>query len=477
MVVVVLSLLLALGGSSCSNSPRTNHTLAVLKSRERHVFVISVDGLGAELLARELQKGHLPNLARLRSEGSYAEGVTGTYPSLTAPGHATIVTGKLPAQHGIYANCRCPVSGEKTRVWSSEDIRVPTMWDAARQAHLTSAAISWPLAGGAPINWNLTGLLSSANGDEVELRRLAKWATPGMIEEVVYGLGQVVLGGGDDAIRTRVAIYVIKKYRPNLLLLHLDDLDHAGHRYGPASPETADTLERIDAYIGDLLATIRESGLENTTDVFVVSDHGMMSYNIEIQPNVLLAQAGLITVNEHGKIIGGKIRTVANDGSFFLCWPESENLKASVDAALHPLREQGLVQAVLERDDLAKLGADPDAQMALEAPPGAIFESHARGALIHRLKATRGAHGYLPSRPGVQAVFIAAGPGITAGVNLHQIQMTAICPTVLKALGIDDSQFGVRLAIFVPGCCSDNRRIWSGMGTGGVNPRSTQAKN
>ena len=113
--------------------------------------------------------------------------------------------------------------------------------------------------------------------------------------------------------------------------------------------------------------------------------------------------------------------TIENDGSLFLYWPESENLNARVEAALRPLRKQGLIQSVLGRDALSKLGADPRVQMALEAVPGAIFEDEATGPLVHRRKGVHGAHGYLPSVPEMQAVFIASGPGIKAGVNLHHI--------------------------------------------------------
>jgi hypothetical protein len=46
-------------------------------AQERHVLVISVDGLGASLYERLAAKIHVSNLSRLRREGSYAEGVGG----------------------------------------------------------------------------------------------------------------------------------------------------------------------------------------------------------------------------------------------------------------------------------------------------------------------------------------------------------------------------------------------------------------
>ena len=181
VIRITLTLLFLSGAIGCSNSSHSNQTLASLESRKRHAMVISIDGLSAEFLAKELLQGRVPNIARLRSEGSYAEGVTGTYPSLTAPAHTTIVTGKLPAQHGIYTAKCFPAGHGKVRDWTSTDIRVPALWDKVNQAHLTSAAISWPLAAGAPITWDMTGVLDTRGGVEALLPRLLKWATPGMI--------------------------------------------------------------------------------------------------------------------------------------------------------------------------------------------------------------------------------------------------------------------------------------------------------
>lgn len=81
--------------------------------------------------------------------------------------------------------------------------------------------------------------------------------------------------------------------------------------------------------------------------------------------------------------------------------------------------------------------------MALEAPAGAAFEAHATGDLVVTMKSVGGTHGYLPYRAGLEAAFIAWGPRIKLGVNLHRIRMTTIGPTLLQDLGIHDPQFGV----------------------------------
>jgi predicted AlkP superfamily pyrophosphatase or phosphodiesterase len=247
-----------------------------------------------------------------------------------------------------------------------------------------------------------------------------------------------------DVTRTHLATFILKKHKPNLLLVHLVDLDEHEHQFGPDSPQAAATLEKIDGHIGELLAADRAAGLADSTDVFIVSDHGFLPVQTEIKPNVLFVKAGLLTADEKGNVTGGRIDTVANGGSFFIYWPESEDLRPKVNEALKPLRDQGLLWAVLDRAALRELAAEPAAQMALEAPWGCAFSSGAAGDLLAKEKRTTGTHGYLPFRHELESSFIVWGPDIRAGVDLHTIGMTEIAPTILKAMGIDDRKFGDR---------------------------------
>src|SRR5437867_12906045 len=69
-----------------------------------HVLVISVDGMAAGVDAKPWAGVRIPNLFRLKKEGSFAEGVVGVYPTVTYAAHTTIVTACPPAAHGVHAN-------------------------------------------------------------------------------------------------------------------------------------------------------------------------------------------------------------------------------------------------------------------------------------------------------------------------------------------------------------------------------------
>lgn len=410
----------------------------------RHVLVISVDGMRSSYYVSPPPGLQIPNLRRLMAAGSFAEAVEGIYPTLTYPSHTTLVTGRLPADHGIYTNLSSREPGKDPRdwFWFSSAIKAPTLWDEAREHHLTSASVAWPVTAGAPIDWDVPEIWDPQKPAAGDALYVARFMNPTVALELVTALGPPRPGTEDDANRVRIASYFLTKHRPNLTLVHLEGLDEAEHAAGPASPTANQALERIDGHIAELLAAVKQAGLAASTDVFVISDHGFLPVERHIRPNVLLAKAGLLTTDEAGNVTGGKVTTVVNDGSFFVYWPHDSDLGAAVDAALEPLRRQGLLWAILDRQALAEMGADPQASLALEAPEGAEFVAQARGAVVEPLSRQEGTHGFLPFRSGLEASFIAWGPGVKSGIDLHRIRMTSVGPTILEAMGIRDPKFG-----------------------------------
>ena len=82
------------------------------------------------------------NLAEMARSGVHAEGVLGVLPTVTYPSHATLVTGAYPAKHGVLNNERA--SDGAPWHFDRADIRVPTLWDAARRKGLKTAIVTWP---------------------------------------------------------------------------------------------------------------------------------------------------------------------------------------------------------------------------------------------------------------------------------------------------------------------------------------------
>ena len=98
------------------------------------LVMISIDGLRPDYItAADARGAKVPNLRRFLNEGAYAEGVQGVVPTVTYPSHTTLVTGVWPVKHGIWANTTFDPLQKNYQgwYWYTEDIRVPTLWDAA----------------------------------------------------------------------------------------------------------------------------------------------------------------------------------------------------------------------------------------------------------------------------------------------------------------------------------------------------------
>ena len=283
------------------------------------LVMISVDGMRPDYITEADAHGaKVPNLRRFLKEGTYAEGVVGVLPTVTYPSHTTLVTGVWPAKHGILANTTFdPLQQNQGGwYWYTEDIRVPTLWDVAAAAGRTTASIQWPVTVGAHITWNIPEFWRASTPDDGKLLRAV--STRGLLEEAQAELGEY-RGGIDtsaagDENRGRYTEWILEKKHPALLTLHLSSLDHIEHETGPFSPDSIAVLEVIDATIGKIRATA-ERLAPGRTYIAIVSDHGFVRTDAQLNLLPLFRDANLITLNDKGKITDWKAISWVTGGS------------------------------------------------------------------------------------------------------------------------------------------------------------------
>ncbi|MGD1095059.1 MAG: ectonucleotide pyrophosphatase/phosphodiesterase [Bryobacteraceae bacterium] len=231
------------------------------------LVVISVDGLDNRYLAEADQRSlKIPTLRKLMREGQYSQGVIGVVPTVTWPSHTTILTGADPVLHGILSNWRPP--GD--RYLDYVQIKSPNLIGAAHKAGLTIAAITWPVTVGAPVDWNLPEFFSKRRGGDMDLRSIESRANPpDLVAKIAADSPAFAQEWMDDRIRTMAALWILGHERPQLMLVHLVDLDSEEHDNAPFTREAYATLEHTDQLIGDIV-----TALPAGTAVAVVSDHG-----------------------------------------------------------------------------------------------------------------------------------------------------------------------------------------------------------
>ena len=408
--------------------------------RAKHVVIISIDGLRPDYyldVPRDRITTH--GLDRLRERGSWAEGVVGVFPSLTYPSHTTIVTGTRPAAHGVVQNTRFAPDGGGSWFFESSTLKIPTLWDAAREAGLTTAGISWPVTVGAKIDYLLPET-NQAPRDSTWLDLMRRQSTPGLVDAVVARLGGFEPNANRDyrerdRFSTAAATHIIETYRPNLLLIHLVELDTAQHQYGPHSPQAVEALERVDVSISTILEAISKAGITAETAVIVTGDHGFYRVHSAFQPNVALREAGLLRTDEAGRITDWQ--AMAHRSAIRLKNPNDRATAERVEKLFQELANgpyRGLFR-VVDRAEIAERGGDPEVLLFLEPIEGYTTAAGTTGAFL--IASTRGGdHGYTPDAPAMHTGLILAGAGIARGVVMPLARQIDIAPTAARLLGL-----------------------------------------
>lgn len=409
-------------------------------ARPEHVILISVDGMPPDYYTAPEKLGlRVPTLTMLKQGGAYAEGVEGVYPTVTYPQHTTMVTGLRPAAHGIVQNriFEAPSAPQtKYWYWYANALKAETLWTVAKKAGLTTAAIGWPVTVGAQIDYNVPEIYEPGE-TPATWNWTAKNSTPGLLEKA---LGPDLKKDSNvDERLTLVTEYVIKNHRPNLLLLHLIELDGAHHRNGPRTKAGLEMAEREDAYIRRVIEATRQAGIYEKTTFFIVSDHGFASIDKRFSPNIALAKEGLITLDASGKATAWKAAAWPAGGSCAIVLKDANDKATAAQVntlfAKWAKQERSPIKQRVTPAELRRLKALPQATLMLEAAPGFSFDDTLTGAEVRDSGETyRGTHGYLPTDPRMRASMILYGPGVRAGAKVGLAQMIDLAPSIAQLL-------------------------------------------
>jgi predicted AlkP superfamily pyrophosphatase or phosphodiesterase len=394
--------------------------------------LLSLDGVRPDVYRAPEWRHRYPNLCALERAGASAEAVESIYPTTTYPAHATLVTGVPPRAHGIYSHLASldPTEKERPWCWFASPLRAPALWDVARASGCKIAALSWPVSVGAAIHCNVPEIWNPAAPDpHRDFETPARYSTPGLFAEVAQVVMPMLGRADPDQIRGEAALYLWNHYRPDLLLVHFVWYDAQAHTFGPTSPQALGALESADQAIGKIRDAMSS---EPAATLAVVSDHGFAPVDKEAAPLALFADHGLFARGADGSLALRRLGAVSAGGSLAVYWLEapSPDERRRLSAALDELRGTGVVQEIIDRQELEKLESDPDAELMIEAAPGYKFSDRLEGQVVSNSPKDHGTHGYLPGRPGMEAMFVAAGPAIAPGKNLGRISLQQIAPTL-----------------------------------------------
>jgi predicted AlkP superfamily pyrophosphatase or phosphodiesterase len=398
---------------------------------KKHVIIISIDGFRPDFYRED--KWATPILHQLAKNGVSANGVRGVFPSVTYPSHTTILTGKMPLEHGIYYNSPFEPDGATGRwYWESELIKTPTLWSLAKNAGLKTASVFWPVSVGAPVDYNIPEFWSlDENVDRIlPIRENTK--PKGLFEEIEQNatgkLTETDLNSdflSADENGSRMVAYLIKKYQPNLLTFHIYSVDHASHAEGRDGEMVKRAVAGADHAVGNILEAIEQAGVKENTSLIITGDHGFVNVSKSLNPNVLLLQNKIIADTTAKANWRAKFHT--SGAAAFLHVNQKDDIKVvnEVRALLNALpADQKSLYRIVERKELDEIGTDPNVALALAPIEGYSMSSSTKGDFIKPAKG--GTHGFFPDFKNIETGFIAYGaefknPGVIPLMGLEDI--------------------------------------------------------
>jgi predicted AlkP superfamily phosphohydrolase/phosphomutase len=290
---------------------RTNNT---------KLIIIGLDGSTFDVLDPYIQKGILPNIERLISQG-----VKGTLesaiPPVTGPSWVSFMTGVWPGKHGIYDFVKPMPNSIKRQAISYQDIRTPTIWSILNEAGKKVGVVNLPITYPPPkvngfiipglLTPHVYGEFAHPKGLMGELRqsigkyvfdvywqRYGKAGAEKFLDEIIYCTTQ----------RIKVIMYLLEKKSWDIftgVFIGTDRIQHCLWQYiHPAQEKAltkrehrivskvADYYRQLDCFFRDLLKQIDEKA-----DLIVMSDHGFGPLERKMYINRWLEEKGYLFIN------------------------------------------------------------------------------------------------------------------------------------------------------------------------------------
>lgn len=229
----------------------------------RRALVIGIDGLRADALKQQVETGNAPSIAALVANGTvtwnaYAGGQLGNatqQPTISGPGWTSIATGMWTNRHNVVDNST-PAYNQPAVSGSYLVTQAPHFarrLEEAAPGTFASSIASW--------SWIEDYLVA---------------AQPSYLDYHAKGVG------GSYAVRdTDVkakAVAHLGSADPDLLFLHFDQVDGAGHSYGFSTgvANYMNAITAVDSLVGEVMAAInaRPQRAAEQWVVVLTTDHG-----------------------------------------------------------------------------------------------------------------------------------------------------------------------------------------------------------
>lgn len=363
-----------IGASGCSSEQQTHPPKTLL---------ISFDGFKYNYL----EKVDTPVFDELTANGVQAEGLIPVFPSKTFPNHYSIATGLYPENTGFVNNTMYDPKweewyriGDREAVENAKWYGGEPIWNTLEKQGVKTGTMFWVgseanIQGMRPTHWKIY------NGDmpgKARIDTVMKWMT----------------APGDKAV--------------DFATLYYSDVDSKGHRYGTDSDSVKKAIKRADRLMGYLRKQMEAKNVWSTTNVIIVSDHGMTN----LSADKLIRLDKIVDMDDIKRVNWGPMTGIQ---------PKEGN-KEEVYRALKSNEENYNVykkEELPERYHLKNHRRVEDIIMVADLGYTILDEDYQDDFIKSLPRAT---HGYDNNEKAMQAFFIAHGPDFEQGKKVGSFQ-------------------------------------------------------
>ncbi len=383
-----------------------------------YTILISFDGFRWDYTNRNIT----PAFKFVEENGVSATSLMPVFPSKTFPNHISITTGLHPEDHGIIANdfwspsCNCEYSFRDTSAVRNADwYKGEMIWETLKKNGIKTASYFWP---GSEMN------IASRRPDyfhHYDHYRPYEIRVDGILDWLKLPFGE----------------------RPKFLTLYFDATDTYGHSFGPNSKEVNFAIQKLDSMLQRLFDGLTQIGLRDSTNIIVVSDHGMTEVNSErvIDVEEFLHDSLQYKIIGDGPVIQIHAKGNHKEKIFSLLNELTQHFKIfrrdEVSSYLHFSQDENILDLVL----VAELG----------------------WSLVHKKsgdwlrKKAKGNHGYENADIDMHGIFFAIGPSFRKGFKIGTISNLEIYPLICSLYNIEPSEKIERTELKLEAILSKNK--------------------
>ena len=415
-----------------------------------HVMFLSIPGL------RPIDvhdPGCTPTLHRLARQGATCT-VTPTFPCVTSPVQASMLTGVGPGQHGVVANGFYWPDRHAVEFWVARHdvIEQPTFFTTlARQRPDLTAAV-WHAQNIKDADATYIVTPAPIHDPDGTTKPWCYSKPAGLYEQLLDAIGPFPLqhywGPLANIESTKwtlaAALWLARKHAPDFHYLYIPHLDYAGQRFGPDSPSWAKALAELDAELADFLQRYDRLPAAKRTAWVLAGEYAFTPVSGAICPNRVLREAGWLEVRREN---GHEYLDIAGSNAFAMVDHQLAHVfvqRGDAEAVADLFRDVPEVADIIVGPQRAAIGMDhprsapvilisqPDRWFAyywwldddvappfartvdIHAKPGydpvELFVDRLTGQIPLDASLVKGSHGAPATRPDQQALLLTTHP-------------------------------------------------------------------